>query len=95
MLVRLNVWLLWTVGLDIQQKFNAFYSGARRFEAGPAHHTEWEIQKMPYNPNLKQKSRPSAVKAPPTAQAAVQYNTACYTGDGIEYRYDQMNRYII
>ncbi|CAL8311544.1 unnamed protein product [Gadus morhua 'NCC'] len=71
------------VGLDIQQKFNAFYSGPRRFEAGsvnPAHHTQWEIQKMPCNPNIKEKSKPSAVKAQSISQAVVQYNTACNTG---------------
>ena len=76
------------MGLDIQQKFNAFYSGPRRFEAGsvnPAHHTQWEIQKMPYNPNIKEKSKPSAVKAQSISQAVVQYNTACNTGKGIEY----------
>ncbi|KAJ3595533.1 hypothetical protein NHX12_004836 [Muraenolepis orangiensis] len=65
------------VGLDIQQKFSAFYSGARRFEASSvasAHHTEWKIQKVPYNPN-GQRTKPPAVRAQSTAQAVVHCNT--------------------
>ncbi|KAK0137472.1 putative ATP-dependent DNA helicase HFM1 [Merluccius polli] len=72
------------VGLDIQQTFSAFYSGARRFEASsvnPAHHTEWKIQRMPYNPN-GQKSKPRAGKTQSKAQTVAQCNTACNSEKG-------------
>ncbi|KAM6948757.1 LOW QUALITY PROTEIN: putative ATP-dependent DNA helicase HFM1 [Aplochiton taeniatus] len=51
------------VGLDIQQKFSAFYSGAKRFGAEPMecpHHTEWQVQKAPYSTS----TQPRAAQGP-------------------------------
>uniref|UniRef100_UPI003AAD2253 probable ATP-dependent DNA helicase HFM1 n=1 Tax=Centroberyx gerrardi TaxID=166262 RepID=UPI003AAD2253 len=60
------------VGLDIQQKFSAYYSGARRFGAD---NVPCNPYNMPYNPN-GQRPQPSALKPQSTEQAAPQRGEA-------------------
>ncbi|XP_056149816.1 probable ATP-dependent DNA helicase HFM1 [Lampris incognitus] len=64
------------VGLDIQQMFNVYYSGLRKFGAesmGPTQQTDWD--KIPYNPS-GQRNQPSTTKSQSTQKTVPQKRNA-------------------